>query len=409
MPETSTKKANQSSSAKVRIEKLVYGGEGLARIDGQVVLTPFVLPGEHVEVATERVKAGLLRGSGLHVLDAAPQRVIPRCEYFATCGGCHYQHADYAFELQQKREILREVLRRLAGLVYDGEIHVVSGDPWFYRNRIQLHFVHGESGFHKTGSHDLCAIDHCYIASPVLVDAIAKFRTAVREPQWPAFLRSLEVFTNETTIQLNVLDATRPVAGRFFEWCGTFLGKLAPGPIEYAALGFTYRISRGSFFQVNRFLVDSLVSEVLGQETGRHAVDLYAGVGLFSLPLSQRFQRVQAVERSRGAYRDLEWNARQFAATLRIANVSAEQFLRELEETPDLIVADPPRAGIGKEATAELLRIKPGKLTIVSCDPATLARDIKKLLSQDRIARLTLIDLFPRTYHLEVAAHLERC
>jgi len=396
-----------SAPVTVGIEKLVYGGEGLALVDGQVLLVPFVLPGERISVATHPVKSGLLRGSSPQIIEAAPERTRPRCEYFANCGGCHYQHAEYAFELEQKRTILRETLNRFGGIAYEGEIDVINATPWYYRNRIQLHFKNRNSGFRKAESHDLCPITHCEISSPVLNEAISKLQWAAKQPQWPEFLRSLEVFTNEVEIQLNVSETLRPLAARFFTWCSTFLSGFAPGAIEYGVGGHRLRISRGSFFQVNRFLIDALIEEVLGEAQGTHALDLYAGVGLFSLPLSNRFRMVDAVERSAPAYRDLEWNAIQSGANIRAVNESTEDFLKPLTDAPDLIVADPPRAGLGRDTTAELLRLSAPQLNLVSCDPATLARDMRKLLTQYRIRRLTLIDLFPRTYHFETIAHLE--
>ncbi len=387
----------------VEIEKLVYGGDGLARVDGQVLLTPFVLPGERVLVTPERVKTGLLRGASPHVIEAASERTTPRCEYFADCGGCHYQHAQYEFELKQKQAILRETLQRLGGITYDGPIDVISAEPWYYRNRIQLHFENESCGFRKADSHDLCAITHCEISSPVLNDAIQKLQWAAKQPEWPRFLRSLEVFTNESEVQLNVLDSMRPVPARFFQWSKTFLPLLAAGAIEYRAAGQTFRISRGSFFQVNRFLIDALVNEVMGAARGTHATDLYAGVGLFSAALSNSFEHVHAVERSAPAFRDLEFNCRSVHAV----NASAEEFLRGMSQKPDLIVADPPRTGLGREVSNELLRIVPHNITVVSCDPTTLARDARQLLTAYRIVRLTLIDLFPQTYHFETVMHLE--
>lgn len=392
----------------VQIEKLVYGGDGLARLDGQILLVPFVLPGERVTVTTELAKAGLLRGTLLNVIEAAPQRITPRCEYFANCGGCHYQHADYALQLEQRKSILRETLQRLGGIKYDDEIPVLSAEPWHYRNRIQLHFSDRKMGFHQAASHALCAVNHCEISSPALNDAIAKLQAAIRQPQWPQFLRSVELFTNESELQMTVVDSVRPVAARFFEWCASFLDSFAPGPIEYSAAGHTFRISRGSFFQVNRFLIDDLVSEVLNEASGNFAVDLYAGAGLFSLPLSRRFARVDAIERSGPAFRDLEWNASRSSANIRPLRAHAEEFLGSVNDTPDLILADPPRAGLGADVTRELLRIRAPHLVVVSCDPATLARDLRKLLAAYRIARVTLVDLFPQTYHLETVAHLER-
>ncbi len=398
--------ASAAATGELVIEKLVYGGEGLARLDGQVTLVPFVLPGERVEIAATRVKTGLLRGEPLRILEPSPERIVPRCEYFANCGGCHYQHAEYAFQLRQKREIFRETLQRLGGIAFENEIEILAADPWFYRNRIQLHFRDGRAGFHKAASHEICSIDHCYISSPFLNDAIVKLQAASKQREWPRFLRSLEVFTNETQVQLNVLDSTQPVAARFFDWCADFLPGFAPGHIEYPAAGRLYRIGRASFFQVNRFLIDMLVQEVVGAISGTRAVDLYAGVGLFSLRLAEHFEIVDAVERGGSASRDLEWNAGQSAANIHVSRTSAEDFLRSLTEPPELIVADPPRTGLGKEATAELLRVKAPRLVLVSCDPATLARDLKQLLPPYRIERLTLLDLFPQTYHFEVVAHL---
>ncbi|MGH9609461.1 MAG: class I SAM-dependent RNA methyltransferase, partial [Bryobacteraceae bacterium] len=215
----------------VTIEKLVYGGDGLARSDGQVVLIPFVVPGERVSIAAERANSGLLRGSLLEVLDPSPERIVPRCEYFATCGGCHYQQIDYAYQLEQKRAILHETLRRIAGITDPLETQLIGGPPWHYRNRIQLHFAGRKMGFRERGSDEVRAIGHCEISSPLLNDAISRLQTAIRQPQWPEFLRSLELFTNETDLQLTVTDSGRPLAARFFDWCRAFLPAFAPDAI----------------------------------------------------------------------------------------------------------------------------------------------------------------------------------
>ncbi len=395
-------------SSTVTIEKLVYGGDGLARVDGQVVLTPYVLPGEQVTLVTAKAKSGLLRGSSPVVLEASPHRIQPRCEYFGNCGGCQYQHIDYQFQLDQKVGILRETLRRLGGLIYEDEIPVISGEPWAYRNRVQLHFANRESGFHRQTSNQLCAIDHCYIAAPILVEAIARISDAVKKQEWPSFLQSMELFTNGAELQLNVLESTRPVAARFFEWCAAFLPSVVPGAIDYEAAGFRFRISGGSFFQVNRFLVDALVAEVVGDAAGEHAIDLYAGVGLFSLSLAKRFARVDAVERGGSATRDLERNILESQLPIKPVRDAAETYLRSgVKTAPDLLVVDPPRAGLGRETTAAILQTRPARLTVVSCDPATLARDSRQLLEQYQIRRLALVDLFPQTYHFETVMHLE--
>ena len=394
----------------VRIEKLVYGGDGLARVDGQVTLVPYVLSGDLVTIQSERVNAGLWRAGHPEVIEAASGRVTPKCEYFGfgKCGGCHYQHLDYPVQVLEKTAILAETLQRQGGFRYEGEIKALTGDPWYYRNRIQLHFDGRTVGYRRAASHEVYPVAHCEISSPVLNEVIRKLRDAVKDDKWPKFLRSLEVFTNESDIQLNVTESHHPVSKRFFDWCKTFLPDVADGPITYEAGGIRFRLSGGSFFQVNRFLIEPLMQEVLGSAQGETAVDLYSGAGLFSIPLAKRFKSVSSVERGGSAFRDLEFNARENGVGVQAHKSSAEEFLRTLQRTPDLLIADPPRSGLGKDATAELIRVRPTQLVIVSCDPTTLARDLRALLPHYEVKDLTLVDLFPQTYHIETVAKLEK-
>jgi 23S rRNA (uracil1939-C5)-methyltransferase len=368
------------------IEKLVYGGEGLARLEGKVVLTPFVLPGEVVRVEIERAKNDLWRGRLIEVLQPSPSRITPGCPYFQRCGGCQYQHMDYAFQLEQKRAILREVLLRVGKIEFAGDIGVISGDPWQYRNRVQLHIESGKVGYFGQGSRDLCAIDHCPIASPKLNETIGQIKAS------QASNTALELFTDETDVQVNVLDRVPRSALNALVTLGVTT------PIDYSG----FQVSRNSFFQVNRFLIDQLVDCAIANAKGDWAVDLYAGVGLFSVKLAERFGKVTAVESSSSSSRDLAHNFTQAGVT---ANV--EDYLAGLNETPDFILADPPRAGLGKAAVRDLARIRAPRLTIVSCDPATLARDLQGLIAGGyRIEKLTLVDLFPQTFHLETVVEL---
>jgi 23S rRNA (uracil1939-C5)-methyltransferase len=367
------------------IEKLVYGGEGLSRLEGKVVLTPFVLPGEVVRAETERVKNDLWRGRLIEVLQPSASRATPECPYFQRCGGCQYQHMNYAFQLEQKSAILREVLQRVGKIEFKEEIGVISGEPWQYRNRVQLHIEGGKVGYFAQGSRDLCAIDHCPIASPKLNEAISKIDA-------PQANTALELFTNETDLQVNVLDRIPRQALSALATLGVTT------PIEYNG----FQVSRNSFFQVNRFLIDRLVECAIGGAKGEWALDLYAGVGLFSAKLAERFDKVTAVESSSSSLRDLAHNFAQAAV-----NVNVEDYLAGLEQTPGFILADPPRAGLGKVVVKELARIRAPRLTIVSCDPATLARDLQGLMAENyRIEKITLVDLFPQTFHLETVVEL---
>jgi 23S rRNA (uracil1939-C5)-methyltransferase len=394
------------SDFEIGVEKLVYGGEGLGRFEGRAVLAPFVLPGERVRLRGVAEKPGLLRAGLLEVLAAAPERVTPECPYFMRCGGCHYQHAGYETQLALKRAILEDQLRRI-GKIAPPEIGVLSGEPWGYRNRVQLHVAQGKLGYREAQSRKLCAIEKCPIGSPAINAAIGALREMLRDPRWPRFLRQIEVFTNETEIQLNVLQADHPVARRFFEWCGERIPGLVPGALDYQAAGHTWRVSGGSFFQVNRFLIDKLVATALDGAEGQTAVDLYAGVGLFSLPLAQRFASVTAVESGARAAGDLRFNAERAGLPLRVEQTDAEAWLEQSEAAPDFVLLDPPRAGIGKRMVERLAQLRPPRLALVSCDPATLARDLAGLTAAGyRIDRLTLVDLFPQTYHLETVARL---
>jgi 23S rRNA (uracil1939-C5)-methyltransferase len=395
------------SDFEITVEKLVYGGEGLGRLEGRAVLAPFVLPGERVQLRSVGEKPGLVHAALLQVLAAAPERVAPPCPYFMRCGGCHYQHAPYELQLAFKRAILEDQLARIGKIAPPAEIGVISGEPWGYRNRVQLHIANGALGYREAQSHKLCRIERCPIASPAIDGAIAALREMLGDPRWPRFVRTIELFTNETEMQLHVVETDRPVARRFFDWCAERIPGLVSGALDYPAAGHTWRVSYGSFFQVNRFLIEKLVETALEGAAGQNALDLYAGVGLFSLALAQRFGSVTAVESGARAAGDLRANAERAGLPLRVEQMDAEAWLEQLETAPDFVLLDPPRSGIGKRMVQRLAHLRPPHLALVSCDPATLARDLAGLTAAGyRIDHMTLVDLFPQTYHLETAVLL---
>ena len=385
----------------------MYGGDGLARLDGRVVLAPYVLPGERIRARAEQEKPGLVRARALEVLAPAVERVTAPCAVFGRCGGCHYQHAPYEYQLAAKRAILVEELRRLGKIEPPPEIAVVAGEPWGYRNRAQLHVERGRLGYWEARSHKLCAIDECPIASPKVNETIRALRGMLRDRRWPRFLRSLEIFTDEQQVQLTVIETDQPVARRFFDWCAETISGLVEGALDY---GGQWRVSGKSFFQVNRFLVERLVEAAVEGAAGETALDLYAGVGLFSLALARSFRQVTAAESGSGAVRDLRFNAERAAlANVQAEQRTAEEYLENLERAPDFVLLDPPRAGLGKEVVRRLGELRPPRVTIVACDPATLARDLAGLTAAGyRVEQMALVDLFPQTYHLETVVRLGR-
>lgn len=380
------------------IDKWVYGGEGLARIEGRVVLVPSVLPGE-----TVRIDSGKdVHASLVEVLTPAPERVVAPCPLFTICGGCHYQHAPYDFQLVRKVEILREQLQRVGKIKFEGEIGVISGPPLGYRNRAQFHVAGGKIGYLAARSHELVPVEgECPVSSPRLNQALAEMRERLIDPRFPRFVQAIELFTNESDVQINVIESERAVARRFYEWTESRQA------IDYQTSLGTFRVSSKSFFQVNRFLIEKLVEAALTEQGGESALDLYAGVGLFALSMARRFRSVTAVETGSSAAHDLEFNASRAELAVKVEQARVEDYLERLQATPEFVLADPPRAGLGKDVVAHLLRLAPPRITIVSCDPATLARDLAGLTSY-QIESLTMVDLFPQTFHLEAVVRLTR-
>ena len=362
-----------------------------------MVLVPFTLPGERAQIHVEKgIDAHLEQ-----VIQAAPERIAPVCPVFSRCGGCNYQHAPYSFEQSAKIEILREQLRRVGKIEYAGEIPAITGPELGYRNRIQLHVKDRRLGFLAAGFHQLVPVSDCPIASPRLNQAIHDLETRMKEPRFPHFIQSLELFTNEADLQLNVLETERPVAQWFYKSCGSVVA------LDYPTSYGAFRVSPRSFFQVNRFLLEDLIRLSVPEEGGATALDLYAGAGLFALPLASRFKKVVAVESGTTATRDMQFTAERAGVKVEIANTRVEDYLERLQTAPDFVVADPPRAGLGKTVVGHLNRLGPRRSTIVSCDPATLARDLAGLEKYE-IERMSMVDLFPRTYHLETVVQVVR-
>ncbi len=379
----------------------------MGRLEGKVVLVPFVIPGERVRVETEKETGGLIRARLVEVIEPSPERVNPRCPLFGKCGGCHYQHTTYKPQLKWKKAILAEVLRRV-GKIVPPEIAVVDGAPWEYRNRVQFHILDGRIGFHGAASHRLWPVEQCPLLSPPLNEALRALRRMIPQPRFPGFLRSVELFTNGERVQLNVrATAGRRVAKMFFEWCAGQIPGANDPALDCEVAGDHFRVSHGSFFQVNRFLAEALVETAVGDAAGDTALDLYAGAGLFTLRLARRIRSVTAVESARSSSEDLAFNAGRAGVTVRSVRASVGPFLEGVEKTPDYVIADPPRSGLGKKVVGQLLRLRARRLTIVSCDASTLARDLAALLAGGyELGQLTLVDLFPQTSHIEAVAKL---
>lgn len=437
------------------IEKLIYGGEGLAHLPadergrGKAAFIPLVLSGEEIEAAITEEKPGFARGCATKIVAASPHRIQPGCPYFGRCGGCHYQEAGYEHQIEIKKEILRESLRRIAKLEFSGEIRVHTSSPWSYRNRSRLQVRMQPElalGYFKLASRELLPVDRCPISSPLInrgIEAVWKIATAGKLAEG---ICEIEFFANANDSRMLaeltcVGNARRATVQAWAEQMRAALPEIAgvvafresrkatPEPfgtvgeshLIYSTPDQAYRVSAGAFFQTNRFLVDELVRIVAEDEAGELALDLYAGVGLFSTGLACNFRHIVSVESSQTAAKDLQYN---LPANGKAVQGTAEQFLRRIEGAgkaghqyvlaelglrPDLIVVDPTRSGLGERVARLLANTSAPRITYVSCDPATLARDLAILLGVGyRIQQVHLVDMFPQTYHLESVVKLAR-
>ncbi len=432
----------EGDEIEVRVEKLIEGGDGLARFEGMPVFVPRSAPGDRLRVRLVERKAGYGRAEIIEILTAGTGRRDPPCPHFERCGGCGLQHLEETVQLKSKAEAVRETLRRLGGVETLPKVTVVPGRPWGYRLRAQLFVEDGgqqtedqpggqqtedqpegqqtedqpggeqaedqpegeqtedqpegeqaedvKIGFFARGSHDLVPIEQCPVLVPELENNLGDLARALRDVSH----RRVDLAAGDDSSW----TVSPPVEG------------LPQGEIETRIGDFVYTYDARCFFQSHRQLIPALIEHTLGPETGDEqgtAYDLFAGVGLFSLPLARRFDRVIAVEGDRIANRFAKRNARRNGIkNLTVERQSVESWIRMLPPRRALVVVDPPRLGLTHQVRRALVERRPRRLTYVSCHAATLARDLKQMSGGFRIESLALLDMFPQTGHMEAVVQL---
>ncbi|HEY2459320.1 MAG TPA: 23S rRNA (uracil(1939)-C(5))-methyltransferase RlmD [Candidatus Acidoferrum sp.] len=426
---------------KLSIEKLVYGGDGLAHTDGNTIFVPYVLPGEEVRAEARAKKKKTVWGKLLEVTAPAKERVKAPCPHFQVCGGCHYQHISAGEQLRLKKQILVETLSRLGGVSWPGEVQGHSAQPYGYRNRAQWAVREANPraiGYFLPESSVILGIDECPVLSPTLAKTFGQLQELARSGYLPERVLEIEAFADsaDEKISLNVAFEKFPKAAadlaKAFQQAVPQLESLllldkskerfelsGPGFLYHKAGGFDFRVSHLSFFQVNRFLIEELLQTMTAGAKGGAALDLYAGVGFFTLPLARSFEHVISVDANLAATRDLFANANAAGVTIDSHNDHVEDFLKKPQEKPDLVVLDPPRSGLGEETAARLATLGAPEIAYLSCDPSTLARDLAVLTGSARkapgldtgghryeIVETHLFDLFPQTFHIETLVRL---
>ncbi len=428
-------------SDQVTVERMIPGGKGIAFLEKKAVFLPLVVPGDRI-----RIKQAADRGSYLEVLDselvqASPDRQQPPCPYFGRCGGCDFQQMNPRRQLDSKVEILTDALHHV-GRIRGAESRIVLNPSpgTVYRNRLQLKVLSRNGkvswGFFERGSHRVVEIDRCRIATDALWTMLPHLQSFLEQsPMTLACLTEVEIFQGdkqEALIDLKLKPGADKLslfkedllAGRF-DWgsrrVSLYLSRsqkrtlrvLGPGFVHKTVGEWKFRVSRGSFFQVNDFMLEILIQRATQGPGGSRALDLFCGVGFFTLPLATKFDLVWAVDQNAAAILDIESNARaNRCRNCRIYHRDLDTFLRDRRrdlDQVDLVLLDPPRSGIPKATVGRVADLKAPRVVYVSCDPSTLARDLAIFLGRGyAVESLEIVDLFPQSHHLETIARLKR-
>lgn len=382
--------------AVVRIEKLVAGGEGLGRVEGVPVFVLRSAPGDLARVRLTERHPGYGRAEILEVLEPGPGRRPDPFPELSRAGACDLQHLDDGLQPRLKAAAVRETLEHLGGIQLPEDVELITGEPWGYRLRTQVHtevdpVTRGvRVGYYARGTHDVIPLDRCPILVPELEALLRELPAALGSDPPPR----IELAAGDPGGSVSVSPVIRD---------------LPHGEVSLTVGDFVYAYDARSFFQGHRGLLPRLVEAVVGPWEGEEAYDLYAGVGLFSLPLARRYSRVVAVESDSNAVRYARINARRNKVTnVEIVPQVVETWREELPPRVDRVVVDPPRAGLSPQVLETLLDCRPQRLTYVSCHPAALARDLRRLAGIFALEKVALVDLFPQTGHMETIVQLVR-
>lgn len=380
----------------VTLGEMAYEGGAVAHDGGRTLFIEYGIPGERVVAELERERAGVFHGRVVEVLQGSPDRIKPACEYFGECGGCQWQHISYERQLALKRDIVREQLQRIGGFAGPAVSPVLGAEsPWGYRNHVRFTAkARGEIGFVRRGTHRFLRIDHCKIADPWINDALPRLQGNGSGLHQVAIRRGVN--TGEVMVQPDVSHIDPSLAG-------------AHPYYHEELLGHRFRISGASFFQTNTPQAERLVSLVrdrLDPQPHETLADAYAGVGTFAVILAPLVARVIAIEESASAVENAAVNTAG-SPNIEYHKGKVEDVLPCIDARIDCLVLDPPRLGAHPGALAAVIAARPSRIAYVSCDPATLSRDLRLLVSGGyQLLDVTPVDMFPQTYHIECVASL---
>lgn len=399
----------QDSLVELEIADIAHGGEGVGRLAGKAHFIPGVLPGETVIGRIVKDGGAWARAELIEVRTESPARVVPQCPHAVACGGCQWQHAEYAAQLDWKRNTVVSQLRHI-GKIDDPPVNdiVAAGPAFGYRNRMDFRVKNGSPAMHRARSHELVPLQVCELLDPQL----AKVFSGLGDLGSVERL-TLRCGTNTGDMLAIVTGEVPPQASEWGTTIATQEGRKVSGADGPARIreeidGYKFRITGNAFFQNNSHgaaALVKLVTAALEPAPTDTLLDAYAGVGLFGVTLGSKVDRVVAIESDRVAADDLRRNLSDAKVDHRVIRGKMERVAGEIDEYPDLAIADPPRTGLGEDGVAAVIAGDPYKLAYVSCDPASLARDALTLGAAGyQLQDVTPLDMFPQTFHIEAVA-----
>jgi 23S rRNA (uracil1939-C5)-methyltransferase len=402
------------------LDEMAHGGSAIGRHEGRAIFVPYTIPGERIVARLTDDRTRYAFAESLTLLEPSPHRVEPRCPHFGPgrCGGCHFQHIDYAAQLDYKRAIVIDQFKRIGGLT-NVTVHptIPSPDEWNYRNHATFH-VDGDGNLCYIGTDNstLIPIEECPILRPELLDLLNEldFEDTPELDRVRLQIGSdgdLMIILGTKDDLAPELEVTMPVSINFLLSDNQPVNLIGSSNVIYAVRGRRFRVTAGGFFQVNLPQAGKLVDLVLGRlnlQGGETVLDLYAGVGLFTAFIAERASLVTSVESYPPAVTDADENLADLD-NVDLIEGNVEDVLPELDDTVDAVVVDPPRTGVEPAVLDTLDDLGPRALVYVSCEPATLARDAKRLTAKGfRLVDVQPVDMFPQTYHIECVAHFAR-
>lgn len=412
---------NTDKFLEVAIERIVPDGYGIGFAEGLTVFVPLAAAGDKLKVKVDRSKGKVAFASIVEIIESSPDRIEPPCPYFGRCGGCDFQQMNYAAQLRAKVGIVKDALRRIGKIDWQPEIEIVPSPlEWNYRTRVQWKHDAGRLGYFERNSHRVADIEICPILSPALESELEHQREEIKTKSFN--FGQIQAVSGGKQVSRQFSDKNDNFDENFYaanketeekEIAKNAFDNLSEEAISIRINEFAYKFSAKSFFQVNHEILPQFLESVIGNAAGNLALDLYCGVGLFSLPLAKRFAQVMGIE---GNAASIEFAKASAAASLTNINFETAwvgDWLRQNGQnltSVDLVLLDPPRTGAERETIESLISLRPAQIVYVSCNPTTLARDLKMLIESNIFAveQITAFDFFPQTHHVETVVYLRK-